>query len=586
MSNNGWQKTSSNSFPYPTYTTDERDDLTNITNNYTINNSTTNTVQMYIDGVWYDLTSGYQENIIPDTLAFWDDSQADGDNQYLMIPRVTRNPKDGTLITCYGIYSSHTTATQFFFLRKSTDKGKTWTGLDGTGTQTKVATTDYGRNWTAMFTNTGRLLVFYQYRTEPDVTATKSKILYTDDLGTTWSDPYEIVNPDIPNIVYQPYFFDNKAIYNDSGNLVTPYWVRISEVGRCAVCLAESTDDGETWDPDYSVAFINDTGDMKEFGEQSMVDCGDGIFIMIMRLSSVENPAGHNVPVMMTSKDYGRTWADGTETLTQTNINNKEHLSGYAYLHGVGITMGTVTNSCSVLPQMNVIEIQNEKWLAINYWIRNDGTNIQDWRLTLINLRDYLLTGVDSIKTDGYHLPYLLHDYAHNGAGYVNGGNGCAVVINNELLLVNYNQETEGSAGGETELSYAFISGNILNNMVNAYYQTGININKTITFDATESVMDHGKSKSAQITLTADVTLLSINNIPDQESGEIVIIQDGTGGFGIAAVENSGLTTKYIDGNPPIAANINAGANAHSVVSYKRIGLFLYVTYGKFSESV
>jgi len=569
--------------PYPEYSTIERDALTGVANNFLILNTDTNTVQMYLGGAWYDLTEEPQGGVIPDTLEFWDDSQVDGTNLYLMIPRITRNPNDGTLITCYGIYSSHTTSTQFFFLRKSVDNGKTWTGLDGTGTQTKITTTDYGRNWTAMFTKTGRLLVFYQYRTSPDVPATKSKILYTDDLGTTWSTPYEIVNPDIPDIIYQPYFFDNKAIYNDEGNLVTPYWVRVIETGRCAVCLAESTDNGETWNPDYSVAFINDTGDMKEFGEQSMVDCGDGIFIMIARLSSYENPDGDNVPVIMTSKDYGRTWANGTETLTQTNINNKEHLSGYAYLEGVGKTMGTVVNSCSVLPQMNILEIQGEKWLAINYWLRYDGVSYQDWKLTLINLREFLLLGVDCIKTDYEYLPYMIHDYAYNGGTYVNGGNGCAEVINNELILVTYNQVTSYTTGGESELSYAFVSSCILNKMVDAYRATGINTYKTITFNATESIMDHGKSKVAQITLTADVTLLSIDNIPDQDGGEIVIIQDGTGGFGITAIENSELTTKYIDGNPPIAANINAVANAHSVVNYKRVGLFLYVTYGKFS---
>ncbi len=575
-------KTMLQAIPYPEYTTTQRDALTGVINNFRINNTTTGTVQKYYNGSWTEDDGNNIYSIPEDTLEFWDDSQTDAGNEYLMIPRITRNPNNGMLITCYGIYSSHTTSTQYFFLRQSTDNGKTWTGLYGTGTQTRIVTTDYGRNWTAMFTQTGRLLIFYQYRTSPDVTATKSKVLYTDDVGLTWSEPYEIVNPDIPDIIYQPYLFDNKAIYNDLGNLVTPYWVRISEVGRCAVCLAESADNGETWDPDYSVAFINDTGDMKEFGEQSMVDCGNGIFIMIMRLSAYENPDGDNVPVIMTSKDYGRTWADGTETLTQTNINDKDYLSGYAYLEGVGVTMGTVVNSCSVLPQMNIIEINNEKWLTIDYWIRNNGVEVQTWKLTLINLREFLLDGVDSIKTDNEYLPYIINTYTDNTAGYKNGGNGCSVVINNELLLTNYNQSTSYSEGGTTELSYSYISSNIINKMMSAYYSTGINVNKEITFNATESILDYSKSNNASITLTADLDLLTINNIPNQGGGDIFVLQDGTGGWIISAVENEDLTTKYIDGTPPISGSINTEPNGYSVISFKRFNSNLFVTYGKF----
>jgi hypothetical protein len=513
---------------------------------------------------------------------FYDDSQVDGSNEYLMIPRISRNPVDGTLISCYGIYSSHITSTKYFFLRKSMDNGKTWTGIDGTGTQTKITTTDYGRNWTCMFTKTGRLLVFYQYRTSPDVASTKSKILYSDDVGATWSVPYEMIDPDVEDIIYQSYFFDNKAIYNDEGNIVTPYWVRIVETGRVMVGIAESTDDGETWDLDYSHAFENRTGTIGELGEQSMVDCGNGIFIIIQRLSSYANADGFVVPVVFTSLDYGRNWAGATETLDTDNLEAKEYLSGYLYLEGLEKTMGEVANSNSVLPEMNVIEYENEKWLAINYWIRYDGEVEQVLKLTMINVRDFLVYGVDAVKTDYVFLPYVVHDYADNGSANKNGGNGCAVIINNELILINYNQTTSYTTGGTSELSYAFLSANVLNHMIEAYRNTGFNTDKIITFNSTESVMDFSKTKSAQITLTGDCSLLTINNIPDQDGGEVIIIQNGTGGYGIATVENENLTTKYIEGNQPIAANINSGAGDHTVLSFKRFASYLYVTYGKF----
>jgi len=549
--------------------------LTNISNNTT--NISNNTIAISeIDS---------RGNVIPSDLdEFVIENLVNGADDYLMIPHIVRNPLDGVLLTCFRIGPNHTDKEQYFFLRKSLDNGKTWTGLDGTGDKTEISTTDYGQNWTPIFTNTGRLLIFYQYATSAVATRSDSRIIYSDDYGTTWSSPYSMPVPAISNQTMPTYFFDNNTNYNDSGNLITPFWVRVSttaSTGRAVVGIAESDDDGATWDLDYSVAYDNSTGQEGELSEQMMVDCGSGIFVMISRADFSLNDDSLSVPVLMTSKDYGLTWADGTETLTPADIYAGSYLSGYAYLEGIGVTMG-VPDFNVTLPSLVLLDYDGDKWLFIPYWLRKNGTDFQDLKITCINLRDFMLYGVDAIKTDGVNLPYLIKDYAYNGAGNVNGGNGSAIVLGGEILITNYNQNTATSAG-DSDLNYAFISRKKIGEMVDAYNKSGFNTERITVFNATNSITDYSKTRNSEITLTGDVTTYTIENLPDESDGTIIIIQDGTGGYGIAAIASTGLTTLYIGGLAPVAANINSAASGKTVLSFKRNGTNLFVTYGSFS---
>lgn len=504
-----------------------------------------------------------------------------GEDEYLMIPRLTKNPINGVLMICYIITSTHTENRKYFFLRKSIDKGQTWTGVDGTGTHTKTDIPQYGRNFVAMYTNTGRLLIFYNSSGVLTSGRYQTQIIYSDDDGLTFSDEYQVTWPDVPGTLVgaAPYFWANNPVYNENGHLLAPFHIRVIESGRAYLGIAKSEDNGQTWDLDYKIAYDGSAAVNGEPQQMSIVDAGDGIFFMLcMWYYGTEK-----VSVMMVSKDYGETWADGTESLTYADLAAGNHLSGFLYLQGPGRVMGTGTFNLTH-PDMTIIEYDNEKWLVIPFWIRDDGIDSQDLKVTLINVRDYLTNGVDAVKADNSGLPYLIHHYPNNGGGdNRNGGDGSSVVINNELILSHYNQTTGSSV--TTELSTIFLSTSVIRMMISAYNKIGFNEGKTITFNATESVMDYSKSDTSILTLSADVALLTINNIPDQATGDVIILQDGTGGFGIAAVESPNLSVKYIDGNPPIAANINSGANAYSVLSFKRFGYNLYVTYGKFSAS-
>lgn len=105
---------------------------------------------------------------------------------------------------------------------------------------------------------------------------------------------------------------------------------------------------------------------------------------------------------------------------------------------------------------------------------------------------------------------------------------------------------------------------------------------QTLTFNATNTTMNFATAADAVLILTGNVTALTMSNVTDGGSGQISIIQNTTGGYGIASIVHASLTARYINGNAPTAANINSTASGHTVLSYKRIGLNLYITYGKF----
>lgn len=84
---------------------------------------------------------------------------------------------------------------------------------------------------------------------------------------------------------------------------------------------------------------------------------------------------------------------------------------------------------------------------------------------------------------------------------------------------------------------------------------------------------------NAIITLTGNVTTYTLSNVLDGAEGDISVIQDEDGGYGIQAIAHAGLTVKYqTNGLAPTAENINSEPAGHTIITYKRIGLFLYIT--------
>lgn len=106
----------------------------------------------------------------------------------------------------------------------------------------------------------------------------------------------------------------------------------------------------------------------------------------------------------------------------------------------------------------------------------------------------------------------------------------------------------------------------------------GQQVTQTISYSASPS-HDYTNGNSAIIILSGDVTSYGLSNVPDGAGGEIAIIQDATGGYGINAVSHTGLNVQFLGGAPE-TANINSGVNEHTLISYKRLGAYLYVSTG------
>ena len=108
---------------------------------------------------------------------------------------------------------------------------------------------------------------------------------------------------------------------------------------------------------------------------------------------------------------------------------------------------------------------------------------------------------------------------------------------------------------------------------------------QTITFSTTPS-MDYETSANGIITLEDDVTAFTLENVPDGGGGNLIIIQDGIGGFGITSFLHDGLVVLYLGGGTAIAENINSAADGHTILRYDRLGDYIYISFAPFEVAV
>ncbi|MEM9929092.1 MAG: sialidase family protein [Bacteroidota bacterium] len=420
-------------------------------------------------------------NIPLDTETFYESPEVSPSNvpadDYIMMPNVSVDPTTDYVWNCFGKYSSHSDKEQGFTLRRSTDQGRTWTGITGTGDFTDITTTDFGQNWRLSITNTGRFLVIYQYAVNASSGRSEQRVIYSDDDGATWSAPYTMQPPTgVANIVGNPLSWSD-IVYNDVGELLLPYFVRIGSIGHVAIGIASSNDDGATWDLNYSIAYTNPTGSDVELIEAAITDLGEGVMAMVCRMEFGTNAAGDQVPALMMSTDYGRNWAGSSQTLSLADIEAGNHASGWLYLEGPGISMGSGLNFNGTLPQVNMSKIGGVKYMVIDFWTRVNELGEQEvWKSTIIDpriiFREGLSAAIVTGEKGGVSLPYLINDYPDNLGPNFNGGNGNSVIFNNELILTNYQQDVIGS-DTESDIAYAYIDRGIFRQMAYIYENVG-----------------------------------------------------------------------------------------------------------------
>lgn len=195
-----------------------------------------------------------------------------------------------------------------FYLRRSNDNGTTW------GEPIVISKTEYGGDACVVVDRTtGRIFLFYAYSKFKNIFASngnhlsedclRSRYIYSDDDGLTWSDPV-----DLTANLYKP--GDNSywasagtGIQLRNGTLVIP--IAIVRGNTIYGGLLYSKDHGETWKR-------SSTNSFDSFDENTLVELNDGRIMVNAR-----NHYGTGTRLITFTSDLGDTWESLTfdETL-------------------------------------------------------------------------------------------------------------------------------------------------------------------------------------------------------------------------------------------------------------------------------
>jgi len=386
---------------------------------------------------------------------------------YTMFYRAAIMP-DRTMINTFKCAVAHTATVTNFIFRISKDGGLTFKGANGIAAYDIVEVagldTDTTNNPTPFVTADNRIYVFLQIYNSSNVRY-KTAFVYSEDLGLTWTNIIDFPTPPIAEImpIYAPYFIAAEPVYLQNGNFILPYWVRVTEIGRTMILIAEFNENG-TVNSNYSTVYDGRTGNLGEIVEPEWTYLGNGEIVMICRWDRYPNLTGDNVPVLMYSSDYGLNWASGSGTaLLRTDIDNKLYKSGFAYLEGAGVSMGDNNYFNIPVPTINALTINSTKWLLVNYWIREQAGELNLYtiqRMNIIKFDDYKLLGVDAIKD----IAITLFDETVENVGNENGGNGNGVVYGEEILFFQYTQPTLDTTAWTVP-----IRRNVIDSLITAY---------------------------------------------------------------------------------------------------------------------
>lgn len=229
----------------------------------------------------------------------------------------------------------------------------------------------------------------------------------------------------------------------------------------------------------------------------------------------------------------------------------------------------------------------NGTWQSWKQFYHSENANLTtvDWsakNLTLVGA----ITGATTIATSGNVA--VGGTLTSTGLGTFNAGitsttiTGSGTVTGNAVNS-NSNYQIVGTPVIDINrnlinIGSAILSGNLSTKTISSASQT-------ITYSATPT-MPVNSGMNGVITLTGNVTSLTLTGLSDGTAGDIVVVQNATGGYGINAIVASGLTVKYINNAAPSAANLatycptGASANGVVIISYKVVGSYLLINYG------
>lgn len=208
---------------------------------------------------------------------------------------------DGTLFLVYRVGTTHSTSKGVIVKRTSTDGGATWSAASTIITDATYDVRDPG----VTLLSSGRLIIAYKMtnHTIPASIADGARVIYSDDDGVTWSAEITI------NSALTSYSGCSARIVEKNGTLYLPIFGKNTGDTYESVSVFTSTDDGETWGGEVTVA--NGETDSKNYQEPNILALSNGQLLCLLRSDS--SPASANRIRSSVSNDSGLSWEATTE---------------------------------------------------------------------------------------------------------------------------------------------------------------------------------------------------------------------------------------------------------------------------------
>lgn len=412
-----------------------------------------------IDSVEYISPSAF-----PEVETWTPSAEIDASHDYAIMPHLIPNIKTGHILQTIAVTTAHEDFhSRIAVLRISKDGGETWHGPNGTGDRNIVDFLGDGRTVDisgGASTPSGRFVLFF--RAFSNGSYVGNYFSYSDDDGATWSTPTS-------QGAMGHYMHDTRFLLGEEGELIYSQAEGSSAAGARKLVTYHSFDDGESWQK-RSTVFSPEVENFT-FGEPVMRDFGSGLFILISRsanhrISSGEF-AGLDLPMMFTSRDYAKTWANGIETVTESQLDNGDVNAGWLPLEGTTQTLGDGGYD-NALPYIEYVKYNGQEYILIGYYLRHDvlpspSGDDEVLRLTAIRLDEWLDRGWQAIKAG---VAVTVYEADNNSQGQYDGNGSLFVPGNRPEALFSLCDNTGRTSGSPELVRTGRINENIITDIL------------------------------------------------------------------------------------------------------------------------
>lgn len=225
----------------------------------------------------------------------------DGVPHTFRIPSLITTNKGTLIAICDGRLNSHEDVPNRInlYIRRSTDNGESWEN------PIVISKTAYGGDaCTVVDRTTNRIFLFYAYSQFKNIFTSngdpsskdclRSRYIYSDDDGLSWSDPIDLTSDLYKNGDTSYWASAGTGIQLRNETLVIP--IAIVRTGKIYGGILYSSDHGETWNRSTTNSF-------EKFDENTLIELNDGRIMVNAR-----NHHGTGTRLITYTNDLGTNW--------------------------------------------------------------------------------------------------------------------------------------------------------------------------------------------------------------------------------------------------------------------------------------